>query len=54
VAKPKADPTVQVPVKMPKSLRDAARKKTKQTGITLSFIVRKALEDWTKERAAST
>ena len=45
------DPIVQVPVKMPRSLRNAAKLKTKETGVSLSFIVRRALEQWTGEQA---
>jgi|GEM_PF-6203418 predicted DNA-binding protein len=44
------DPTVQMPVKMPKSLRDAAAEKSKQTGVPIAFVVRKAIENWIKEK----
>lgn len=35
-------------MKLPQSLLAAARRKTKQTGITVPFIVRKALGEWVK------
>ncbi len=33
-------------IKIPSEMLDKARAKSKQTGVTLSFVVRKAIEDW--------
>lgn len=38
-----------ISVKLPSDLRDKAREKSEKTGVSLSFIVRKALEDWINE-----
>jgi hypothetical protein len=37
---------VSLTVKLPSKLRDKARDKSEKTGISLSFIVRKGLEEW--------
>jgi predicted DNA-binding protein len=36
-------------IKLPLELREKAAAKSKKTGIALSFVIRKALEDWLKE-----
>ncbi len=36
-------------IKLPLELRDKAVEKSKKTGVALSFIIRKALEDWLNE-----
>ena len=38
-----------ISVKLPETLLEKARKKSKETGIALSFVVRKAIEDWVNE-----
>jgi hypothetical protein len=38
-----------ISVKLPKKLLEQARKKSSETGVALSFVVRKALEDWIKK-----
>jgi len=43
-----------ISVKVPAELLEKAREKSASTGIALSFIVRKAIEDWTKENAPTT
>jgi predicted DNA-binding protein len=35
-----------VSIKLPKELRDAATAKSKRTGVAMSFVVRKCLEQW--------
>ena len=50
VAKETRDPLIQVPINFPKRLRDAARAKTLKTGIPLSHVVRKAVEQWVEEK----
>ncbi len=40
-----------ISVKLPDSLLKKARKKSKDTGIALSFVVRKAIEDWVNDTA---
>jgi len=42
------DPTVQMPIMLPKSLHESAKKKSRETGISISHIIRKALTQWTK------
>lgn len=37
---------VSISVKLPSTLRDLSRQKSERTGVPLSFIVRRALEDW--------
>ncbi len=37
---------VSLTVKLPSKLRDKAREKSEKTGVSLSFVVRKAIEDW--------
>ena len=37
---------VSLTVKLPSTLRDKARAKSDSTGVSLSFIVRKAIEEW--------
>ncbi len=37
---------VSLTVKLPAALRDKAREKSEKTGVSLSFVVRKAIEDW--------
>jgi predicted DNA-binding protein len=37
---------VSLTVKLPSALRDKAREKSENTGISLSFVVRKAIEEW--------
>jgi predicted DNA-binding protein len=37
-------------VKLPKELLEKCRKKSDETGIAISFIVRKALEEWIKAK----
>jgi len=34
-------------VRLPKELYKKAKAKSKRTGVTLAFVVRKALENWT-------
>ncbi len=43
---------VSLNVKLPSKLRDKARDKSKRTGVSLSFVVRKAIEDWTASESA--
>lgn len=33
-------------VRLPKELYEKAKAKSKRTGVTLAFVVRKALENW--------
>jgi len=33
-------------LRVPKELRDAATAKSKRTGVAVSFVVRKSLEEW--------
>ncbi len=33
-------------LRVPKELRDAATAKSKRTGVAMSFVVRKCLEEW--------
>jgi predicted DNA-binding protein len=40
---------VQVSIKLPASLRDAASEKSARTGVAVAFIVRKCLEEWVRE-----
>jgi predicted DNA-binding protein len=37
---------VSLTVKLPSKLRDKAREKSENTGVSLSFVVRKAIEEW--------
>jgi predicted DNA-binding protein len=37
---------VSLTVKLPSKLRDKAREKSEKTGVSLSFVVRKAIEEW--------
>jgi predicted DNA-binding protein len=43
-----------ISVKVSTELLEKAREKSANTGIALSFIVRKAIEDWVKENASTT
>ena len=45
----KKEMDVSLTVKLPSKLRDRAREKSENTGISLSFVVRKALEDWVRD-----
>ena len=40
-----------VSIKLSSEVLEKARAKSKETGVTLSFIVRKALEEWVKDTA---
>lgn len=40
---------VALSTKLPKDLRDAANAKSKRTGVPVSFVIRKRLEEWIKE-----
>ena len=40
---------VAISVKLPRYLRDKANQKSEKTGVSISFIVRKAIEDWVNE-----
>jgi predicted DNA-binding protein len=40
---------VSVTIKLPADLRREARLKSADTGVTLSFVIRKAIEAWVKE-----
>ena len=40
---------VALSVKLPRELRDKAAAKSEETGISISFVVRKALEDWVNQ-----
>ncbi len=42
---------VSITIKLPANLRREARIKSAQTGITLSFVLRKAIEAWVNEPA---
>lgn len=42
--------TVPVQVRIPYDLHEKAKAKSKETGTTISFIVRKALEEWVKKK----
>jgi predicted DNA-binding protein len=42
---------VSVTIKLPADLRSKARRKSADTGVTLSFVVRKAIETWVNEAA---
>ncbi len=37
---------VSLTVKLPSKLRDKAREKSENTGVSISFVVRKAIEEW--------
>jgi predicted DNA-binding protein len=39
-----------ISVKVPAELLEKARDKSATTGITLSFVVRKAIEDWVNQK----
>lgn len=39
--------TVMLSIKLPKKLSDDARKKSDETGLPLSFVVREAIRRWT-------
>jgi predicted DNA-binding protein len=41
---------VSLTIKLPSALRNKARTKSENTGVSLSFVVRKALEEWTAEQ----
>jgi predicted DNA-binding protein len=43
-----------ISVKVPAELLEKAREKSANTGIALSFVVRKAIEDWINEKAPAT
>lgn len=36
-------------IKLPSELLEKARAKSKQTGVVLSFVVRKSIEEWVRE-----
>jgi len=40
---------VSISVKLPRQLRDKANQKSEKTGVSISFVVRKAIEDWVNE-----
>jgi len=40
---------VAIRVEVPRDLRDKAQRKSKATGIAVSFILRKALSEWAKD-----
>jgi predicted DNA-binding protein len=42
---------VSVTIKLPADLRSKARRKSADTGVTLSFVIRKAIEAWVNESA---
>jgi predicted DNA-binding protein len=46
---PKAEKTASISVKLPPELLEKARQKSESTGVPISFVVRKALEEWTAE-----
>jgi predicted DNA-binding protein len=37
---------VSLTIKLPSALRNKARTKSENTGVSLSFVVRKAIEEW--------
>lgn len=39
-----------ITVKVPKSLYNEARKRSDRTGVSVSFVVRKALSDWLQSK----
>jgi len=44
--KEKLENDANVSVKLPSALLEKARAKSRETGVSISFIVRKALEEW--------
>ena len=38
-----------ISVKVPSGLLEKAREKSEKTGVSLSFVVRKAIENWTAD-----
>lgn len=49
-AKQPTEMTKAISVKLPLDLLDKARDKSAATGVPISFVVRKALEEWIKKR----
>jgi predicted DNA-binding protein len=47
--KQKKEMNKSISVKLPDDLLEKARDKSANTGVALSFVVRKALEDWVRE-----
>lgn len=48
--KPKKEMDKSISVKVSSDLLEKARQKSEETGVSLSFIVRKAIEDWVNEK----
>lgn len=44
--------TIPVQVRIPFDLHEKAKAKSRKTGVTLSHVVRQALEEWVEEKDA--
>jgi len=42
--------TIPVQVRIPFDLHEKAKAKSQETGVTISFVVRQALEKWVEEK----